>query len=473
MAQIGLEVGLFMNLLISRKKFLGNTGDFLWSYGGYLIVSALCDLCGVTLDESNARNFITDCIESLHDTLKANLSVDGANYSLSFSDDFINEFIEFYLNISGKQYLYNEGDEYEDVTGGIVESERDGYENKGITKNEKNIVLDTKNSQGYSGIKIINPIDLSLYTSIHVDYKITSTIRGNFNWFAGYFQKDNLAYDESKVIKLFLTVSSGNTVTCNPSLTDVNEVGYLTIYASAYGLQSSMVIYKIWLEKKYDIGDSYVKTLEEYKAKYENEPSRIILDSSIVNIKTKWKKEDTDIYIPNGNVENLPNGVKILYGLWVYNTGDQFTEITGGWENYHNDTNWFWSGSCYKGDIEENYLSFSIKQDKSMCSLATSNKINFEEVNKIKITYSRIANTKAYIALQIVDSLETSELSGAKLQVGHDKFTETENLETYNTIEISYPNPITLNGEFYVLVVLWGELAEYKETFRIKSIHIR
>ena len=163
MAQIGLEVGLFMNLLISRKKFLGNTGDFLWSYGGYLIVSALCDLCGVTLDESNARNFITDCIESLHDTLKANLSVDGANYSLSFSDDFINEFIEFYLNISGKQYLYNEGDEYEDVTGGIVESERDGYENKGITKNEKNIVLDTKNSQGYSGIKIINPIDLSLY----------------------------------------------------------------------------------------------------------------------------------------------------------------------------------------------------------------------------------------------------------------------------------------------------------------------
>ena len=121
MAQIGLEVGLFMNLLVSRKKLLGNTGDFLWSYGGYLIVSALCDLCGVVLDESNARNFITDC-------------------SLSFSDDFINEFIEFYLNISGKQYLYNEGDEYEDVTGGIVESERDGYENKGITKNEKNIV---------------------------------------------------------------------------------------------------------------------------------------------------------------------------------------------------------------------------------------------------------------------------------------------------------------------------------------------
>ena len=66
MVQIGLEGGLFMNILVSRKKLLGNTGDFLWSYGGYLIVSALCDLCGVTLDESNARNFITDCIESLH-----------------------------------------------------------------------------------------------------------------------------------------------------------------------------------------------------------------------------------------------------------------------------------------------------------------------------------------------------------------------------------------------------------------------
>ena len=82
MVQTGLEVGLSMNLLVSRKRLLGNTGDFLWSYGGYLIVSALCDLCGVVLDESNARNFITDCIESLHDTLKDNLNINGVNYAL-------------------------------------------------------------------------------------------------------------------------------------------------------------------------------------------------------------------------------------------------------------------------------------------------------------------------------------------------------------------------------------------------------
>ena len=108
-----------------------------------------------------------------------------------------------------------------------------------------------------------------------------------------------------------------------------------------------------------------------------------------------------------------------------------------------------------------------------MCSLATSNKINFEEVNKIKITYSRIANTNAYVALQIVGSLETSELSGAKLQVGDGSFATTENLDIYNTIEISYPEPKALNEKLYVLVVLWGELANYKETFRIKSIYIR
>lgn len=89
MVQIGLEVGLSMNLLVSRKKLLGNTGDFLWSYGGYLIVSALCDLCGVVLDESNARNFTIDCIETLHDTLKANLSMNGTNYSLSLNDELV------------------------------------------------------------------------------------------------------------------------------------------------------------------------------------------------------------------------------------------------------------------------------------------------------------------------------------------------------------------------------------------------
>lgn len=178
-----------MNLLVSRKKLLGNAGGFLWSYGGYLIVSALCDLCGVVLNPKNARNFIADCIESLHDTLKANLSMNGTNYSLSLNDELVSEFIDFYLNV-----------------------------------------------------------------------------------------------------------------------------------------------------RKYEMGNSYVKSLEEYKSKYENEPSKIILDSSMVNIKTKWKKEDTEIYIADGNIESLPSGVSLAYRQYLFKEGDQCTDLTGGYEAFGSST---------------------------------------------------------------------------------------------------------------------------------------
>ena len=440
-----------MNLLVSRKKLLGNTGDFLWSYGGYLIVSALCDLCGVVLNVENARYFVSECIESLHDTLKDNLNINGVNYVLSLNDDLISKFIEFY-----------KGKEDVPVSSNILNGSFI-YNIKPFTKSTE-ICSFTASKGGTCYFKSFSD---KVSCSLSSTFKAGDIVSYRVNWDVNSY---SYAYEFCVYINNSSQYSNYNYTRDNFSNNNGFQENFTLTFDTSFIKEGT---FKSFVGATYPsvLGD--IKTLEEYKAKYENEPSRIILDSSIVNIKTKWKKEDTDIYIPNGNVENLPNGVKILYGLWVYNTGDQFTKITGGWENYHNDTNWFWSGFCYKGDIEENYLSFSIKQDKSMCSLATSNKINFEEVNKIKITYSRIANTKAYIALQIVDSLETSELSGAKLQVGHDKFTETENLETYNTIEISYPNPITLNGEFYVLVVLWGELAGYKETFRIKSIYIR
>ena len=463
MAQIGLEVGLFMNLLVSRKKLLGNTGDFLWSYGGYLIVSALCDLCGVTLDESNARNFITDCIESLHDTLKSNLNINGVNYVLSLNDDLISKFIEFYKGKEGTLI-----DSKFEITSPNLDLPFKFPKTQAVWADlcsfKVNQDCQIKPQALCKGTDSIS--SLSLYGN-YVSFSKGDTVSYKYAWNinSNYYYMVNIYKNGSYVSQAYQGYGSANP---GPKYLDLE---FLLI------VDTSLIdkdTFRSFVGATYPSTLGDVSTLGEYKAKYENEPSRVILDSSIVNIKTKWKKESADIYIPDGNVENLPNGVKILYGLWVYNTGNQFTEITGGWENYHHDTNGFWSGSyCYKGDIEENYLSFSIKQDKSMCSLATSNKINFEEVNKIKITYSRIANTNAYVALQIVGSLETSELSGAKLQVGHDKFTETENLETYNTIEISYSNPITLNGEFYVLVVLWGELANCKETFRIKSIYIR
>lgn len=306
-----------MNLLVSRKKLLGNTGDFLWSYGGYLIVSALCDLCGVVLYESNTRNFTADCIESLHDTLKANLSVDGANYSLSLNDELINKFIDFYLSVGGgKQYLYNKGDECTSITGGWERKTNENtssFPNDYFKKEDTFMQLYTERGTHNVQFGTVNKINISDYKKIlfeiekiqcssgaNLYIEFVDTYSSNV-WNSKNYKKSNSVFDCDDIFTISMEIKE----------TFEYKNGYIGIYTDGFADNLKFNIRKAWLEKKYDIGDSYVKSLEEYKAKYENEPSRIILDSSIVNIKTKWKKEDADIYIPDGNVENLPNGVSI------------------------------------------------------------------------------------------------------------------------------------------------------------------
>lgn len=341
MAQIGLEGGLFMNLLVSRKKLLGNTGDFLWSYGGYLIVSALCDLCGVVLDESNARNFTIDCIESLHDTLKDNLSIDRANYILSLNNEIISKFIDFYLSVgTRKQYLYNQGDECTSITGGWERKTNQytsSYPNDYFKKEDSFMQLYTKRGTHNIQFGTVNKVNISYYAKIFFEIEkiqcpngvllyieFVDTYSPNV-WSSKNYKKNNSVFNYDDIFTISMDIKD----------TFEYKNGYIGIFTDGYVDNLKFNIRKIWLGKKYDIGDSYVKTLEEYKAKYENEPSRIILDSSIVNIKTKWKKESTDIYIPHGNVENLPNGVSLSYALYLFKEGNQCTSITGGWKDYY------------------------------------------------------------------------------------------------------------------------------------------
>lgn len=385
-----------MNLLVSRKKLLGNTGDFLWSYGGYLIVSALCDLCGVVLDESNTRNFITDCIESLHDTLKDNLSVDGANYILSLNDELISEFIDFYLNIGEKTYIYNNGDECIDITGGYRFFAYDGYT---FLEDDKNANIDFyihENNGQHLNLKIVpkvncpygtsscamtrKNIDLTKYASMKIEfiYNETSSFSSKMVWIG-----NNPIEGQSKDM-IFDKFNTTEKVVKEESLKDLayknSKINFVarTVNYNGYGSNScEFKIYRAWLEKKYDIGDSYVKTLEEYKAKYENEPTKIVLDSSIVNIKTKWKKESTDIYISNGNVENLPSGVSIVYRKYLFKEGNECTDITGGWGKYYTDTHWYWNSANSKGGNVDNTIFLNMESGTSngaLCSLGTNEK---------------------------------------------------------------------------------------------------
>lgn len=363
-----------MNLLVSRKKLLGNTGDFLWSYGGYLIVSALCDLCGVVLDESNARNFITDCIESLHDTLKDNLNINGVNYALSLNDDLISKFIEFYKGKEGTLI-----DSKFEIASPNLDLPFKFSQGQAVWKDlcsfKVNQDCQIKPQAFCKGTDSIS--SLSLYGSYSsfskgdvVSYKCAWDINSN------YYYMVNIYKNGSYVAQAYQGYGSAN-----PGPKYLGLEFWLRVDTSLINKDT----FRSFVEATYPsvLGD--IKTLEEYKAKYENEPSKIILDSSIVNIKTKWKKEDTDIYIPNGNVENLPNGVNVAYRQYLFKEGNQCTDLTGGWKDY------YLSGA----QITNVCILLSQSETHNMFA-GTINEIDFSKYNKIYLELE--SNTDFYLS---------------------------------------------------------------------------
>ena len=344
MAQIGLEVGLFMNLLVSRKKLLGNTGDFLWSYGGYLIVSTLCDLCGVALSTENTRYFVSDCIESLHDTLKANLSVDGANYILVLNDELISEFVKFieHYNIL---YLYDNGNEFVEITGGWNNDLYVGsdYDIVPAIKNKEYMSVSLNQERASCTMQTKKRIDFRKFNFLTVDLSLPypATNKNGYNtWqsLALYNASINGGGMNGNIIEHLFNPSN---LVCERAIKNFNVSNinndnvYPAMICTNWGPFEQKVEFNVYSMHLKVFEDSYIKTLEEYKAKYENKPTKIVLDSSKVNVKTKWKKESTDIYIPDGDIENLPNGVSLSYALYLFKEGNQCTSITGGWKDYY------------------------------------------------------------------------------------------------------------------------------------------
>lgn len=309
-----------MNLLVSRKKLLGNTGDFLWSYGGYLIVSVLCDLCGVVLNVENARYFVSECIESLNDTLKSNLNINGVNYVLSLNDDLISKFIEFYKGKEGTLI-----DSKFEITSPNLDLPFKFPKTQAVWADlcsfKVNQDCQIKPLAFCKGTDSISSLSLyGNYSSFSkgdiVSYKFAWDISGN------YYYLLNLYKNGSYVAQAYQGYGSANP---GPKYLDLEFL----LRADISLIDKDT--FKSFVGATYPSTFGDVSTLGEYKAKYENEPSKIILDSSVVNVKTKWKKQDTEIYIADCNIENLPNGVSLAYCQYLFKEGDQCTSVTGGW----------------------------------------------------------------------------------------------------------------------------------------------
>ena len=149
-----------MNKSFNRKKLLGNSSDFLWSYGGYLIVSELCNICGVSLSNNNSRDFVKLSIENLHDILKSNINKKDGKFILNINDEIISKFIDFYTNIGGREYLYNKGDECTNITGGWKEDYLSGYSKTSFTmKHDDYIEMHTNTSPTMAAVETVNKIN--------------------------------------------------------------------------------------------------------------------------------------------------------------------------------------------------------------------------------------------------------------------------------------------------------------------------
>lgn len=171
-------------------------------------------------------------------------ATDGENTATQ--DVLVDAAIEFEIKLTfWDGYLYKDGDEYEEITGGWG---TDGYSCASYplyagTKNETNMYIAGGLSNGEGMLGTINAVDLTGYTKLKAEVNIISTyqsyntlaltVRSGKNWSDATYGSDS-----SNVL--------GNQ-TYEIDVSDVNEPVYITVHVGGVSSYKGYV-YKIWLE---------------------------------------------------------------------------------------------------------------------------------------------------------------------------------------------------------------------------------
>lgn len=384
MAQIGLEVGLSMNLLVSRKKLLGNTWDFLWSYGGYLIVSALCDLCEIQFtDVELARDFMKGGIEVLKKEINSSTLTDEKTYNFSVTDSVVTKFLEYALNKEGSSVL-TEGkcdviDGYYRIPFSVVQNDSKAWLKSShvVLNSDVSSRLYVYNSEGVLITSILGPFQKSFYVVSRHYYS--------------QYSEFGFLYDDGSI--------SGSI----PSIPKTWNVLYLYIpenLVDNVSVLDKTVVYPKNLTN--------IRSLDDYNNKYtEGKPKTIQVDSDVVHMYQTWKHEETDLYLPTGTLV-YPSGVNVLFGIitYLYKEGDQCTDLTGGWKDY------YLSGA----QITNVCILLSQSETNNMFA-GTINEIDFSKYNKIYLELE--SNTDFY--LSPATSMSASWFSYLSWEEGTDR----------------------------------------------------
>lgn len=432
---------------MERRKLLGNSDfDFLLSYGGYLMVSALSELCGISLTQDNSKEFINECIENLYSNFNSKLTKTKSEYILSIDDVLITKFIKFYQTIGGRKYLYNNGDECTDITGGyVVDKLRDYFQTTYPIKLDDCIQLRTNhysNAHTMAGIESVNKINFNTlfiegYKTIKSDIEVINSIDNKNNYSAILLLNQILGSDHKApnadwyAIDALMSIRYNNYVgrkIVSGELISNLTSQYIGAFASMMvttTTESFINIYSIYLEKQYEIGDSYLKNLTDFKNKYSIIPCEIKIDINKVKINTNWQN-NTNIYIPDNNIENLPDGVYITYRTYIYKDGNEYTNITGGYSTFgsSNKQNSYlyiyygganinnpiniekYSKICYDMETTSNfqdqypasYSLFNETEDKTVWRYFSPPKLNERRIIKVELSETDKTNGCKYLS---------------------------------------------------------------------------
>lgn len=171
-------------------------------------------------------------------------------------DVLVDAAVEYEIEMLFRLYLYREGDECEEVTGGWItqglglQVEHNVPQAPILTKNATNMVLSRTSATAYAcGITLPqNKIDFTKYKTINIVVDFAGIASNDNCIFRGFFIKDklgNVCNDGVRWFELANNVAAGS----NKAMTgDISGcTGLFIPYISIYS-RGSLTIRKIWLE---------------------------------------------------------------------------------------------------------------------------------------------------------------------------------------------------------------------------------
>ena len=195
------------------------------------------------------QELLTNSIEVQKNTLKEiliskNIEVADSENKLSILIDKVNELEDCIPSIL---YLYNNGNEFEDITGGFTKAgQSNGVGNVSITRYVDGIYFSNSsrpNSYIYAGIGTLNSIDVSKFSKLCVEYEYNVFLSSSMR--KSVIELTNNLNDNGSICSISTGLSEKHTVSLDVS--NVQQSCFVRVLVADSG--SNTKISRIWLEK--------------------------------------------------------------------------------------------------------------------------------------------------------------------------------------------------------------------------------